>query len=1143
MKKHLATQLGTALAAFTTSVLSAQIAPALSTGSTEKDEAIALSPFTVNADKDTGYAATSTLAGTRLNSLLKDLGASISIYTKSFLNDIGATNANELLVYATGMEAAGPGGNFSGAAGDINAAQATGDAQRTNPQGSTRARGLAAPTFTRNFYPSDIPLDSYNSESVTVSRGPNSILFGVGNAAGVVDTALLKPNLRRDSNRIEVRFGNNDSRRASVDFNRALIPGKLALRIAALDDHERYNQRPAFDNNRRIYSAVAYEPFKSSALRAHFETGRSRANRPITVLPFNSISPAWYVAGRSSLDWTFYDDPARNPAAATQAAEQFQGFVLGQVQVFDDIVTVYSNAAARAPDLSFRGDLASTSGTAANAIRTSLFHPLLNRDQANDAVRFITTRNIQELPAGYWTGPLVLPGQQPGQAPAGIKMQGFTDFSAFDFENRMIDESSFQSGSFHNFNLAIEQRAWRDRIGIELAYDTQRNDRRAKDSFFSANNANHIRIDANVVLPTGQPNPNLGRPYANAQYAWGNTFTERETKRATVFLRYDFKDLKTRWAHWLGRHTLTGLREEGAIDTIGYTYKLATDGPAATDVNAIPNTFARRGTVLVYLGPSIIGNNNPLRLEPIQIPELVAGPAGITSRFVRAANATDPGSFVPAATSFVEVTNGGNAQREVIKSQAAVLQSYWLQEHLVTLFGWRRDEDYFQRKPISYIPNPTNANDAGKVHYGFGDIAFPRTPPPNVAKEITSYSVVLKWPQRFFRLPARSELSIFYNVSENFAPAGGRVNAYNQPLASPQGETREYGLNLSTSDHKFSLRVNRFETVVTGQTATSAAFSPASNNAVMQVASFWVAEGNNNPENVPFMDAAVARLFSDLPSDFATLRQFGKVGTAPNISATFGNLSGVSDTAGFTAKGTEIDVVYNPTRNWRILANVAKQETVQSNSFPGTREFIARMTKIWNSTITDPRTGAVVSLRNIPRNGYPVGFGPTNPAPPTSQLLGDYLDVNVYVPLATSLATEGSASAEQRKWRANLVTSYMFGRDSIFGGKLNGWSIGGAARWQDKLGLGYPTTRNANSSVTIDIAHPYYSPAVINVDAWLSYTRKLWSNRIDWKMQLNLRNLIADEDPLGITVQPWGDPALARLAPERRWFLTNTFSF
>jgi len=279
-------------------------------------------------------------------------------------------------------------------------------------------------------------------------------------------------------------------------------------------------------------------------------------------------------------------------------------------------------------------------------------------------------------------------------------------------------------------------------------------------------------------------------------------------------------------------------------------------------------------------------------------------------------------------------------------------------------------------------------------------------------------------------------------------------------------------------------------------------------------------------------NADIARLFSPLPANFRELYGWGIVGTAPNLAAAgrLNNLSGAGDTTDFTAKGTEIEVVYNPTRNWRVLMNVATQESVQTNSLPFLKKLIGLMTPAWDS------------LRDRARNFYPVGWQPGDPL--TGVLtLGDWLDSNVLVPFATAVATEGSASAEQRKWRANLVTNYTFRQDSIFGGKLKGFGVGGAVRWQDKLGIGYPTTRNSNGGVTLDLTHPYYAPAEANFDAWVSYERKLWHDRINWKVQLNLRNVFADTDSIAIGVQPWGDASTVRLAPERRWYLTNTFSF
>ena len=52
---------------------------------------IELSPFTVTSEKDTGYVATNTLAGSRLNSSLKETPGALDVLTKDFLDDIGAT--------------------------------------------------------------------------------------------------------------------------------------------------------------------------------------------------------------------------------------------------------------------------------------------------------------------------------------------------------------------------------------------------------------------------------------------------------------------------------------------------------------------------------------------------------------------------------------------------------------------------------------------------------------------------------------------------------------------------------------------------------------------------------------------------------------------------------------------------------------------------------------------------------------------------------------------------------------------------------------------------------------------------------------------------------------------------------------------
>ncbi len=1094
---------------------------------------VVLSPFVVERSRDTGYQATTTLAGTRLNTPIADLGASISIYTKDLLDDLGATNANDILIFATGMESAGPGGNYSGVTNDINATSlATREGPRFDPQQSSRTRGLASPNFSRDLFATRIAFDAYNTDRVTVNRGPNAILFGVGSPAGVVDSSLLRPDLNRNQNKVETRYGNNDSQRASLDFNRVLIRQKLGIRLAALADDERYNQRPAFEDKRRLYGAIAYEPFKSTALRANFETGHTKASRPISVLPLNSTE-SWATAGRVPFDWTFYDDPARNPNAAAENAGLLLPFFINQGTIQNQMVVVYNKPTDQRPSSGFRSEVPGSATNVVNTILTGTFNPVFNRDLGADLNRYYGTLNIFELPGAYWTGAKVLPGQQPGVVPAGIRYQGFTDFSVFDFKNRMIDESSIQGDSFHTFNLALEQRAWADRIGVEVAYDQQRIDRRGKNSFVSSTGSNSVRIDPNVTLPTGVLNPNLGRPYLlNSQVNYNNLFIAADSIRATAFGKFNFSDLRPAWTRWLGHHTVTGLYEQISTEIISYNYGYIFDGDAARSRDPSIESPGRYMGQIVYIGPSLIGNQNPLQLAAVSIPPIAAGPTVNIPYFARAADVTDPGRMVDAAATLIERNNGGSAVREVIKSQAAVLQSYWLLNHLVTMLGWRRDEDYSVRQIVRFVSDPANLNDPGKVHYGFKDFSLPGTPPLNVVGEVKSYSAVARWPRTLVRLPAGTDLSVFYNVSSNFTPVGGRISGYGEKIASPAGKTKEYGINLGAFHDKLSLRLNWFETSVKGQNYNPTVVQTAAWDAVVRSAARWYAEGLLNPHLVDRGIADAELLFSALPANYRTLYDWRVIGVRPRQEVVFNNsIPGSTDTTDYTARGTEFEIVYNPTKNWRILGNVARQATVQSNALPFLKDIMTRMKPVWDQ------------LRSRPFAAYPLGWQPGDALAASVQTFGSWLDANVYGPFATAIATEGSASAEQRKWRANLVTHYRFGRNSIFGEKLRGWSIGGAVRWQDKLGIGYPTTRKADGSVKFDLAHPFYAPAEINVDGFASYERKIWKDQINWKIQLNVRNLIEDDTPIAVGVQPWGDFSAVRLAPERRWYLTNSFTF
>ena len=86
----------------------------------DSEGVVSLSPVVVEAGEDKGYTATSTLAGTRVRTNLRDIASSVSVVTEEFLRDAGATNSNNLLAFTPSTEVAGMRGNSTGQAGTSN---------------------------------------------------------------------------------------------------------------------------------------------------------------------------------------------------------------------------------------------------------------------------------------------------------------------------------------------------------------------------------------------------------------------------------------------------------------------------------------------------------------------------------------------------------------------------------------------------------------------------------------------------------------------------------------------------------------------------------------------------------------------------------------------------------------------------------------------------------------------------------------------------------------------------------------------------------------------------------------------------------------------------------------------------------------
>ncbi|MSU51024.1 MAG: hypothetical protein EXS37_18360 [Opitutus sp.] len=256
-------------------------------------EVVTLSPFEVNSSKDVGYLAKDTLAGSRLNTSLKDVAAQVSIMTPEFLQDVGAVTMDDAFRYSLNIESTD---EFYDVTSSNNATLTT---QTIN--GNNRARGLGQSTPTHDFFATNIPIDTYNTERFTFVSGPNAILFGSGNPSGNNDSSLKRARVNKPSYSLESRFDSNDSVRTSIDLNQPIIKNKLALRLDGLKSDSRTSRKPNFDRQERIFATVEAKPFPWISARAYMEdVHRDRTPVRNTVIT-DAITP-WIKAGKPIFD-------------------------------------------------------------------------------------------------------------------------------------------------------------------------------------------------------------------------------------------------------------------------------------------------------------------------------------------------------------------------------------------------------------------------------------------------------------------------------------------------------------------------------------------------------------------------------------------------------------------------------------------------------------------------------------------------------------------------------------------------------------------------------------------------------------------------------------------------------------------------
>ncbi len=156
-------------------------------------------------------------------------------------------------------------------------------------------RGITGAQRSRNLFRTGLNLDAYNTERLDFSRGPNSILFGEGSPAGLINTSTKVARFGQNFTRVQLRAGSFEERRATLDVNRN-VGSKLALRFNALYQDMGGYREFEFNNKKAATLSGTWRPFKKTSVKVDYEKAEYNENRARPWTPVDRYT-AWKAAG------------------------------------------------------------------------------------------------------------------------------------------------------------------------------------------------------------------------------------------------------------------------------------------------------------------------------------------------------------------------------------------------------------------------------------------------------------------------------------------------------------------------------------------------------------------------------------------------------------------------------------------------------------------------------------------------------------------------------------------------------------------------------------------------------------------------------------------------------------------------------
>jgi len=311
------------------------------------------------------------------------------------------------------------------------------------------------------------------------------------------------------------RFDEYGSLRNSATLNQEIIPGVLAIRLAVLQDDEKFEQSDAFNNQNRYYGAFRFDP-KLFGKDSHtsIRATTSTASRPRTTArppPTDEITP-WFTnsitiggvtnPGYNKLTENQFSLTNTNPSGGpalpggsggplSSAMFQLGGWSQGR-SYWADVVNYFEATPASV------NSVANASHRAARRSRSSRPRPIRPRSRpdlqrhdygANSIGGISSFRPDAIPPFSLYAGYVGTQGANANNGiPASYRLptnpipggvyytdKVITDSTIFNFYKKLLDgPNKHEWKNWTAFNIAIDQTFFDDRVGFEFAYDQQK---------------------------------------------------------------------------------------------------------------------------------------------------------------------------------------------------------------------------------------------------------------------------------------------------------------------------------------------------------------------------------------------------------------------------------------------------------------------------------------------------------------------------------------------------------------------------------------------------------------------------------------------------------------------------------------------